>query len=202
MVLDVLNQFDFWHAVPADGSASYGDIAKFTDLPESLVRRILRLAMVNRLFTETAPGSGRVVHTSTTAFIVRNSKYMSWIGHNMEEMKPSTVKFPEALRRYNQGKDAPSEKIGESAFGIAFRDKVGDGGDFWSFIENDGEGEQKGYRTRRFAEAMQIARTAASVNFELLIKSGFDWASIGEGTVVDVRSCYLPPEWRIGQVNM
>ncbi|KAK1756733.1 O-methyltransferase-domain-containing protein [Echria macrotheca] len=187
MVLDVLNQFDFWHAVPVDGSASYRDIAEFTKLPESLVRRILRFAMVNRLFAETAPGSGRVVHTSTTAFIVRNPKYMSWIGHNMEEVKPSTVTFPEALRRYNQGKDAASEKMRESAFGITFRDKVGDDGDFWSLLEKDGEGEQKGYRTRRFAEAMQIARTAASVNFELLIESGFDWASIGEGgTVVDV----------------
>lgn len=44
MVMDVLNQFDFWSAVPAGGSATYSEIVEATKLPEEVVRRILRYA--------------------------------------------------------------------------------------------------------------------------------------------------------------
>ena len=190
MVLDVLNQFDFWHAIPVNGSASYRDISSHTKLPESLVRRILRYAMVNHLFTETAPGSGEILHTSATSFIVHNPIYMSWIGHNLEDVRPATGRFPEALRKFNLGRETASEQLDESAFALEFKYKANSNGNFWALLENDGEGAEKGFRTRRFSQAMQVARTSAAVDFRQLIMSGFDWESIGDGTVVDVRSCH------------
>lgn len=190
MILDVLNQFDFWHAIPLDGSATYDSIARHVELPVSLVRRILRYAMTARLFAETAPGSRSIVHTSTTAFIVRNPTYMSWIGHNLEDVRPATVQLPEALRRYNRGKKIATERLTESAFALAFADKAGCQGNFWALLEEDGQGAKKGYRAHRFARAMQIARTSAAVSFETLIKAGFDWHSVGDGVVVDV--CVTP----------
>lgn len=40
-VLKIMNNFDFWSAVPLDGSASYDEIAKRTNLPVDAVRRVL-----------------------------------------------------------------------------------------------------------------------------------------------------------------
>lgn len=47
-VLKIMNKFDFWSAVPLDGSASYDEIAERTNLPIDAVRRIL--ASISFLF--------------------------------------------------------------------------------------------------------------------------------------------------------
>ncbi|KAL1840070.1 hypothetical protein VTK73DRAFT_3857 [Phialemonium thermophilum] len=57
MILSVLDRFDFWSAVPLSGSASYADVAARTQLPETLVRRILRHAMTMRLFAQAGQSS-------------------------------------------------------------------------------------------------------------------------------------------------
>jgi hypothetical protein len=46
--LNVLNQFDFWAAVPLTGEASYDEIAKHVQLPVDVVSRILDHAITMR----------------------------------------------------------------------------------------------------------------------------------------------------------
>lgn len=186
-VLNVLNQFDFWSAVPLNGSASYGDIAKHTNLPEEAVRRFLRHSMTLRLFAPEAPGSDQVVHTSTTAFIAKNPNFQSWLAHNMEEALPATTKLPEALRRFSSGKEALSEELEETAFALEFKQyPAGQSGKLWDFLANYGEGPAKGYRLKRFAEAMRATHQASAVDFPGIINKGFDWEGLGNGLVVDV----------------
>lgn len=72
MVMDVLNQFDFFSAVPTGGSATYSEIVERTKLPEEVVRRILRYAFTMRLFAPV--GRDSVKHTATSAYILRTPR--------------------------------------------------------------------------------------------------------------------------------
>lgn len=184
-VINVLNQFDFFSAVPLEGSASYADISRRTQLPEAIVRRILRHAMTSKLFAETEAGSDRVVHTAATAYVVRNPTLRSWVAHNLEEMEPASAKLPEALRKFSFGKQEEPEEPENAAFGLGHLDEHGKPRTLFEFLQNDGEGDNKGYRMPRFAEMMQVASKASHLNPEM-VQRGFDWGGLGEATVVDV----------------
>ncbi|SPO05440.1 related to sterigmatocystin 8-O-methyltransferase precursor [Cephalotrichum gorgonifer] len=186
MVLDVLNQFNFFSAVPLGGSATYSEIAQATTVPESIVRRIVRHAMTNRIFVESPPGSGRVAHTATSAFLARNPLMGSWIGHNLEEARAAAVYLPESLRRFS-AEGAPSEEVSESAFSVADVDRTGGLETYWDYLKRTPEGKPEGFRSNRFAEAMgAAAKIGSTVSGDDVVKSGYDWGSLGEATVVDV----------------
>ena len=103
----------------------------------------------------------------------------------MEEIEPTCGKLPEALRKFSMGKGTASEELDEAAFGLGHLDEHSKPVTMWEFLQNDGEGDKKGYRMLRFAEAMQVSSKASKLNFGR-IEGGFDWASLGEATVVDV----------------
>lgn len=187
MTLDVFNQFDFFSAVPLNGSATYSDIARATNLPESIVQRILRYAGAMRLFAEAPPRSETVVHTASSAFLAKNPRMRSWLSHNLEEVRVGTVYVPESLRKYSAGKETSSEELLESGFSIADVDKTGHPQTFWDYIRHTPKGKPEGFRANRFAEAMQTAAMASSTNLDDVVKLGFDWDALGEATVVDVR---------------
>ncbi|KAL6406909.1 hypothetical protein AUP68_09723 [Ilyonectria robusta] len=193
-ILDVLNRFGFFTSVPVGESATYSDIAARTTLPESLVRRILRHAMTMRLFDEKPPYSGKIVHTSTTAFMSKNPIWRSWVAHNMEDMRPGIVYLPESLKKFSAGKDVPSDDILQSGCAIADFDRVGHPSSLWEYLERTPEGKPSDYRVNRFAEAMQAAALSSAVKTEDLL-STYDWARLGNATVVDVSSM-LPFHFR------
>lgn len=195
MIMDIINQFDFFSAVPLGGSASYGEIASKTNLPESIVRRVIRHAITMRLFEEKPPGSGSITHTSTTAFMARYPIWRSWVGHNFEDVRPGTVYVPESLSKFSAGRDKPSEDILNSGVALADVDHLGHPTSPWEYIDRSPEGKPEGYRANRFAEAMQIAASTSAVKAPDLL-AAFDWNSFGEATVIDVsttRSIHLPP---------
>lgn len=187
MVVDVLNQFDFFSAVPIDGSATYASISAFTKLPESVVRRILRHAFTLHLFAETSPGSGQVVHTAATAYMVKQPLMCSWVGMNCEEVSKGCVTVPEALRAYSLGKGQITQKPGECPTGRAFWNKEGQHPEktVFDWFEEDGEEAAKGWRERRFGKAMHALAGTTTVTPEQILR-GMDWSGLGEATVVDV----------------
>lgn len=189
MVFDVINQFDIWNAVPPEGSASYAEIAKHTHLPIPVVARILRMAMTTRLFAETTPGSGQIVHTANSAFIAKHPVARAWILRTFDESAPAQLKLAEALRAYSLDQEDHSGEPGESAMARAFYNADGNpdlaGKTYFDWIEEDGEGEQKGWRSRRFVETMR-AFSLTKQGFVDGILERIDWVSLGEKTVVDV----------------
>lgn len=59
--LNVLNYFNFWAAVPLDGSASYQEIAQRVRLPLDVTRRVVQHGLTIRLFaSDASTGPGRV----------------------------------------------------------------------------------------------------------------------------------------------
>ncbi len=180
LVLDVMNQFNFWDAVPLNGSATYAEISSKTGLTESMVRRILRHAMTLHIFTETEPGSGVVIHTSNSIFPVENPKIRSWLGHNLEEIAAACPLLPDVLRKYGETPEA-----GESATMQLFRPNSPKDMNVFDFFAIDGEGTKRGWRMRRFGDAMGLMSSQRGAESTPLL-AAFDWDALGEATVVDV----------------
>lgn len=245
--------------MPITGSATHGEVARRTGLPDELVRRMVRHAATMRIFVEQeeeeeeekedaqvdgdlnggkqngegwqqngqkekVEGNDRnvngerkqrrlvVKHTSASALLARSQPHRCWVAHHMEESQLACTRLPEALRRYSLGKETPAQGLGETAFAVAFggqdqhqyqngQEVSGEGGGtgngkeekgkvggvtFWDVLREDGEGDKKGFRTPRFAQAMMAGRSSSGVDFLDLLQKGFDWEALGEGAVVDV----------------
>ena len=110
MVLDFLTKFNVWSAVPLDGPISYADLATKVNVPESILRRVLRHAMTLKLFTcpSSDPNSDLVAHTATSAIPARNPLLSSLIGHNTDMMGAAMVKQAEAIAQWGESPE-PSE---------------------------------------------------------------------------------------------
>ncbi|KFY51953.1 hypothetical protein V497_08736 [Pseudogymnoascus sp. VKM F-4516 (FW-969)] len=177
MVLHAVTRFGIADAVPLDEPIAFEDLAKKVGLSTDRVTRLLRYGITNNLFEEPRPGY--VGHSGLSSVLVREPHSRSMVLHCFEEIV--TSKFIEAYDRFGE-----SEEPNETAAHVAFKYFEKNPKDnLWTFFANDGEGEKKGYRMNRFAEAMTWAAGMQNNDHMDLIQ-GFDWAGLGEGTVVDV----------------
>lgn len=181
LALAVLAHWDVFGAVPLDGEISYADLAAKVNLSEERLRRFIRQVMTNHVFTESRPGY--VAHTAASAVPVRIPSFRWWIEHNAEDGGPAYPKVIQALETWGA-----SDQPAESGFGIAFGLNAKDGKDsVFRFVAEDGEGEKKGFRMKRIGHAMEGMKGDGAYNVGH-VQKGFDWASLGEATVVDVSS--------------
>jgi hypothetical protein len=132
--------------------------------------------MTNRIFYE--PSSNQVAHTAVSAVIVKQPLLKAWIGHSVEEIGAASVKLVESTDKYGDSQDP-----GQAAICLAFGLK--DGENCFTLFDNDGEGEMKGWRARRFGDAMRCLNSGGAHSAKH-VHGGFDWKSLGKGTVVDV----------------
>lgn len=159
--LNVLNYFDFWSAVPLDGTASYAEIAQRVSLPEDVVKRVLQHAVTLRIFEETEPGksSSRIRHNSRSAALARSAGLKALVSTILDDAGAPMMVMNEALNRYSRGKPTLTQNTNETSFALFHS-----GGQFggyknsWEMIENDGEGENKGFRQRNFVTFMNYVR--------------------------------------------
>lgn len=186
--LNILNHFDFWSAVPLDGSASYSEISAHTNLPEDVVYRILQHAVTLRLFAETEPGklSSRIQHTSRSAAVLKEPGLKASIAAVLDVTSPAIMILNQALERYSLGKPALTSEITHSAFallhsGDVFSDRYKVS---WEFLENDGVGDQRGWRQKDFVEFMRYIKKIFGL--EKLVADCFNWQALGKAKVVDV----------------
>ncbi|OBT82087.1 hypothetical protein VE02_09644 [Pseudogymnoascus sp. 03VT05] len=177
MTLHAVVRFGIAEAIPLDEPITFEAVAKKVGLSTDRVTRLLRHSMTNNLFEE--PRAGYVGHTALSSIIVREPLSRSWILHNFEEIV--TTKFLESHDKYGES-DEPTETATSLAFDYFAKNPKDN---FWSFLETDGEGEQKGYRMRRFAEAM-VWVSGHKNDQDMILATGFDWDSLGEATVADV----------------
>lgn len=188
-VTNILNQFNFWNAVPIDGSATYAEITARVKLPESIVRRVLKYAISIRIFASANDQPDSVCHTSISALPARNRLYQNWLRHLLEEAGPGSLHVAESLWKFSSGKQEPSQETAESGFSLANIDKLDKPQTFWDYVNREAEGKPKGWRSARFAECMQVAASASVIKTDDLLKSAYDWNKLGEATVVDVSHC-------------
>ncbi|KAK7992587.1 hypothetical protein PG988_001381 [Apiospora saccharicola] len=188
-VLNTLNSFGFWGAVPLTGSTTYADIAHEVKLPQGVVYRLLQHAMTQRIFAEEAGQDGnapRVKHTSRSAALARTPGLRALVSTVMDDAGAPLMVLNEALRRYSSGRPELTQKTAETAFAL-FHQGGQYGGQFensWEFIENDGEGGKKGWRQRNFVQFMSYLKDIFKLEDKVL--GAYDWASAGKASVVDL----------------
>lgn len=185
-VTNILNQFNFWNAVPIGGWATYAEITAQVNLPESIVRRVLKYAISIRIFSSANDKPDSVCHTSISALPARNRLYQNWLRHLLEEAGPGSLHVAESLEKFSSGKQEPSQEPTESGFSLANIDKLDKPETFWEYVNREVEGKPKGWRSAKFAECMQVAASASVIKTDDLLKSAYDWNKLGEATVVDV----------------
>jgi 6-hydroxytryprostatin B O-methyltransferase len=176
LTLNVINHYDIWNAVPQTGDISFAEIGQKVGLSESRVRRLLRHAMTYYIFYE--PRTGYVAHTATSMVPIKNPLMKPWVAHNTDESARASVRVAEALDKWGD-----SSLPGQTGFNIAY--DLPETENCFTFIENHGEGESKGWMQRRLGEAMQAIASDNTFSAKHLTNS-FDWASLGKCTVVDV----------------
>ena len=103
----------------------------------------------------------------------------------LDETSPPMMVLPEALRKFAVGKTEVSRSQKETAFSLCHSGGIwGDYDNTWDFIENDGEGEQKGWRQRNFIKLMAYIKDLFKT--ESIVLDAIDWKAAGDATVVDV----------------
>ncbi|KAF4126250.1 O-methyltransferase [Geosmithia morbida] len=183
--LSILNHFHFWFAVPLDHSASYEEISKYTKLPIEVVRRVLEHAVTLRLFSKAGPRG--VKHTSRSAALTKESGLRAAVTTLLEEVGPPMTIMNQTLRLHAFDKSELSSGMDVTAFSLLHSGTLFGGKKYtspWDFIENDGEGESKGWRQRSFADFMSYIKDV--FHFEDVVQAVYDWQGAGEIKVVDL----------------
>ncbi|KAK6950318.1 hypothetical protein Daesc_008644 [Daldinia eschscholtzii] len=185
--LNILNHFDFWSAVPLEGSASYPEIAQRVSLPVDVARRVLQHAVTLRIFEETEPGksSSNIRHNSRSAALARNAGLQALVSSVLDVASAPMMIMPETLNRYSRGKPALTQNMDETSFALMYSGgQLGKYRTSWDMLENEGEGENKGWRQRKFVAFMAYIKEL--FHLEGVLLDAYDWKSVGKATVVDV----------------
>ncbi|KAJ6259658.1 O-demethylpuromycin-O-methyltransferase [Drechslerella dactyloides] len=166
--LHVVTAFDIPNIVPLDGDISYAEIGKQCNVPELKIRRVLRLAMTNRIFYE--PRHGYVAHTAASKLLRDDLMMRNWISYNTDDLAPASLKVVEALQKWPE-----SGETSETAFALA------NGGEsLFQFLGTRPE------RAKRFGTAMSAFSTGQGYAVEHLV-NGYDWDKLPkDATIVDV----------------
>ncbi|TGO46651.1 hypothetical protein BOTNAR_0574g00050 [Botryotinia narcissicola] len=164
----VIYHFNILPAIPLDGGATYAEISAKVGLSERKVKTVVRKAMLNRMLREDVPD--HVVHTASSALLLRNHNMMNYYGFFVEHMFPASAKLAEALEKY---KDSTAAQ--DTAFGLAFNTKDG----LFKYLEQSPE------LMARFVGAMEGVNKDPSQSQKHVI-TGYPWTELGEATVVDV----------------
>lgn len=84
-----LYQYKIPNAFPVGEEATFAQIASNCNCSEAIVRRIMRLAMTNRIFKEVRKGV--VAHTATSKALAEDEKFRDYVGMRCEEMCPAEL---------------------------------------------------------------------------------------------------------------
>ncbi|KAI1183184.1 sterigmatocystin 8-O-methyltransferase [Nemania serpens] len=184
--LNILNHFDFWSAVPLEGSASYYEISERVSLPKDVVTRVLQHGITLRLFDEVEDDSSRIRHTSRSAALARQPGLQALVSSVLDVTGAPMMTMTSALEMYSKGKSELTQDLSETAFALfhstgPFGKKHANS---WDYLENDGEGDRRGWRQQKFVEFMKYIKDI--FHLEGIVLDAYDWAAAGTATVVDV----------------
>lgn len=155
--------------VPDAGEIDYPALAEACGVDLVQLKQNVRFAITNRVFCEPTPN--HVAHTAASHLLKEGNAMrpsVQWLTYNCA---PMIAHQTDAMEKWGHGSQEPNQTAVNAAFG-------GDGA-FYDFVQGDP------VRTRRFGKTIQqvLQQPASSLSH---IPPGFDWASLGEATIVDV----------------
>ncbi|KEF59104.1 uncharacterized protein A1O9_03948 [Exophiala aquamarina CBS 119918] len=166
----VIVHFNFADHVPEQGHITFGDLATRTQLHVERVRRILRCAVAHRVFCEEP--LGYISHSAISKSLLKPG-LKAWLGHQFEEMLPSSAKLVDAFEMYPNVDDDR-----ETAFSVAFSGQ--DRTTYWEVLE------KTPWKVKRFCDALEYISTSGGAGDFRTLVSCYDWKKLGAGKLVDV----------------
>lgn len=170
--LKAVSHWDIAKQVPLDGNISYVDLSIKCGLELTALRRLLRHAMTNSIFSE--PTRDHIAHNSMSRILLEDPKTAAWIDLQTETILLGGANQCEALDLW-----PGSESKRETGVSIGFHNPGQT-----SLYE---EIKKKPEKIQKFGLAMELFSSGEGYEVSSLVE-GYDWAKLGEGTVVDV-SC-------------
>lgn len=137
-------------------------------VPENQLRSIARMAMTGNFLSEPTPG--QLAHNATSGIFVTNPSINGWALFMAENSCPGALAIVRATEKYGL-----TDKKNETAFNVLRNTDL-------PFFDYIGQSPERG---AQFAAYMKNVLASEGTKVEHLVK-GFDWAGLGEATVVDV----------------
>ncbi|CAG8949343.1 hypothetical protein HYFRA_00004969 [Hymenoscyphus fraxineus] len=166
--LHIIHDFEIAKHVPAEGTITINELASACGIPQVHLRRILRHAMTNRIFTEPVPGA--ISHTLISSRLAHDPMMRATVGMLADEMFPAAACLSRAMRRYGT-----SMKPTETAWALA--------NDAHLPMVEELEAEHP-ERAAQFAAFMKYNWSVQQPLQPLI--DNFDWAALGAQHIVDV----------------
>lgn len=155
--------------IPETGEIEYLCLANECGVDPVQLKQNLRFAMTNRVFYEPTPKT--VAHTIGSRLLKQGHPMRPSVQWLTEDCAPMIAHQIDAIEKWGHGSQEPNQTAVNFAYG--------GNGPFYDFISSDPN------RERRFGAAIQaVAQQPASSYIH--IQNGFDWSSLGHGTVIDV----------------
>ncbi|KAI4132161.1 MAG: hypothetical protein LQ338_000827 [Usnochroma carphineum] len=163
-----LCHFGVLSIIPLHGSVTYSEVAMVAGVPENQLKSIARMAMTGNFLSEPVPG--QVSHNATSSLFVTNPSINGWALFMAENSCPGALAMVGATEKYGV-----TDKKNETAFNVARNTDL-------PFFDYIGQHPEQG---KQFAAYMKNVLASEGTKVGHLV-NGFDWASLGEATVVDV----------------
>jgi hypothetical protein len=170
--LKAVSHWNIAKLVPLEGVISYTELSSKCGLESTALRRFLRHAMTNGLFSEPTPD--HIAHNSMSRILVEDPKTAAWVDLQTESILLGGANHCEALDRW-----PASESKRETGVSIGFHNPGQTS--LYEEIKKNPEKIQK------FGLAMELFSSGEGYEVGSLVE-GYDWGKLGKGTVVDV-SC-------------
>ncbi|KAF2166409.1 hypothetical protein M409DRAFT_54760 [Zasmidium cellare ATCC 36951] len=154
--------------VPSPGTVSYEELANLANVPLDVLKSVVRMAICAHFFDEPKPG--HIAHTRLSAHFAKSAALQDWAEFLADATVPMAIRFADATQRWGATKSKT-----ETAFNIALDTDL----PFFDYLNKTPD-----FR-KRFAGYMQCVTSTQGTAIEHLIE-GFDWASVGNGLVVDI----------------
>ncbi|CAD6502024.1 BgTH12-02267 [Blumeria graminis f. sp. triticale] len=170
--LHAIYHYKIAQSFPANETRTFSQIAAKVGLGELNVRRLLRHAMTNRIFTEVKPTV--VAHTAASKLLAENPTMNEWVGFCVEEMWQAAACTVAALQR-NPEADDPKQT------GFCLSNATSDAESmFDTFAKSP-------FRSARMGRAMKSLTDGPGHELTHLLLS-YGWADLDRrrGTVVDI----------------
>jgi 6-hydroxytryprostatin B O-methyltransferase len=168
--------------VPFNSTIAYDVLAARLGLDTTQLKQFLRQLMMIHCFTEI---DGKVAHTATSKLLC-NDREGAMNSLMVEDNLKMVAKQIEALERWGHG----SQDITQAAFNEAFEtDKY-----IYGYFEDH---EALG---TRFSNTMSWTSTLDPMSSRHVL-AGYDWASLGDATIVDVAGSLGAHSVQIAQAN-
>lgn len=111
--MQAITRFNLASSFPIHKEATFEEVSNACGLDESLLRRLLRYAMIQNVFKE--PRKGFVAHTAASRLLAENAENYDWVGAISDELWQAASQTINALVKY-PGSQEPNQTVSLSVY--------------------------------------------------------------------------------------